>query len=125
MLQSSFNGRPAPGGIFEASTRTYRKKLPSRAFYWPLRAYPVDEPIVQQLKELRCEVVVLEVIKSNGFKETYKVDFQNFLKKSSLVDWSQKGDHRFPVRRYLPLEFWQKSDDQEGQDDDMPPDIPF
>lgn len=130
MLMSSFNGRPAPGGIFEESTKTFRKQLPSRAFYWPLRAYPIDEPIVQQLRNLQCETVALDVIDSDGCAESYSVKFDVFLEKSKLVDWPSKGDPRFPVRRYLALEFWHEGEpqspkEQEGQYDDMPPDIPF
>jgi len=130
MLMSSFNGRPAPGGIFEESTRIYRKQLPCRAFFWPLKSYPIDAPIVEQLKNLGCEMLVLEVIKNDGCSERYSVKFDVFLEKSTLVDWPQKGDPRFPVRRYLPLEFWEKDEprfanEKEDQADEMPPDIPF
>lgn len=106
MLMSSFNGKPAPGGVFSPITRTFCKRVGEKAFYWPEKAYPVDEPIVKKLKELECQTMLMVVIKKDDSCETFKVDFNTFLEKSTKINWPLRGDNRFPVRRYLSMDYW-------------------
>lgn len=108
MLLSRFNGMPAPGGTFDERTKVYCKKLAAKAYFWPMKGFPVDEPIVEQLKELGCETMVLVVTKYDAPTDMYTVDFQTFLQEAKAINWPNKGDKRFPVRWYLPLNRWQK-----------------
>jgi len=108
MLMSSFNGKPAPGGIFDPATRIYCKRIGEKAYYWPEKAYPVDQPVVNKLQELECQTMLMVVVKKDNSCETFQVNFNYFLKNSRKIDWPLRGDNRFPVRRYLSLSCWEK-----------------
>jgi hypothetical protein len=108
MLLSSFNGMPAPGGTYDDKTKVYCKKLAAKAYFWPMKGFPVDKPIVDQLRELSCETMVLVVTKPEEEADMYMIDFETFLRDAKAIDWPGKGDRRFPVRLYLPLNVWQK-----------------
>jgi hypothetical protein len=110
MLMSTFNGLPAPGGTFDERTKTYCKKLSPKAFFWPMRAFPVDGPVVDQLKNLHCETMTLLVIREDGEADRYTVDFETFTHGAKAIDWPRTGDRRFPARWYLPLGQWKKAE---------------
>jgi len=99
---------PAPGGTFDHRTKVYCKKLSSKAYFWPMKAFPVDKPVVDQLKALGCEKMFLVVTKEGGEIDRYSVDFRTFLEKAKTIDWPSKGDRRFPLRHYLDLGLWEK-----------------
>lgn len=108
MLLSTYNSLPAPGGTYDEGTRVYCKKLAAKSYFWPMKAFPVDKPIVEQLKARGCEKMVLVVVKDDGEVDKYIVDFQTFLQGAKAIDWPARGDKRFPVRFYLPLNQWKK-----------------
>lgn len=110
MLLSIYNGMPAPGGTYDDKTKVYCKKLAARAYFWPMKGFPVDKPIVEQLKARGCEKMVLVVVKDDGEADRYVVSLQTFLQGAKAIDWPARGDKRFPVRFYLPLNLWEKVD---------------
>lgn len=110
MLLSSYNGMPAPGGTFDHKSRVYCKKLSAKAYFWPMKAFPVDKPIVEQLKSLGCEKMVLVVTKEDGEVEKYTTNFSAFLRGAQAIDWPSRGDKRFPIRLYFPLSLWERAE---------------
>ncbi len=104
VLPSTFNGAPCFGGVFYESSRTYVKKLKLSAFYWPKRAFPVDAPVLDQLKRLKCETLVLHVADTG---DHYSINMDSFLENAEAIDWREK-DSRFPMRFYCPLDLWHK-----------------
>lgn len=104
VIPSIFKGAPCFGGVFYESSRTYVKKLKLSAFYWPKRAFPVDAPVLEQLKRLNCETLVLHVADTG---DRYLIDMDTFLQNAQAIDWRGK-DNRFPMRLYCPLDLWQK-----------------
>lgn len=104
VLPSTFNGAPCFGGVFYESSRSYVKKLKLSAFYWPKRAFPVDAPVLDQLKRLKCETLVLHVADTG---DHYSINMDSFLENAEAIDWREK-DSRFPMRFYCPLDLWHK-----------------
>lgn len=104
MLPSTFNGKPCFGGAFNSTTKTYVKKLKLLAFYWPLKAFPIDAPVLGQLKVFGCKTLMLHVADTDDW---YTITMEEFLQHAQAIDWRSK-DRRFPMRWYCPLDFWQK-----------------
>lgn len=104
VLPSTYNGNPCFGGVFYESSHTYVKKLKLSAFYWPKQSYPIDAIVLDQLKRLDCETLVLHVSDTG---DHYSIDMATFTEHAQAIDWRSK-DRRFPMRWYCPLELWQK-----------------
>lgn len=104
VIPSTFNGAPCFGGVFYESSRTYVKKLKLSAYYWPKRSFPIDAPVLDQLKRLGCETLVLHVADTG---DHYSIDMDTFLENAQAIDWREK-DSRFPMRFYCPLDLWHK-----------------
>ena len=102
-LMTTFNGKLAPGGLFNASTRTYIKACRSlnggRHPHKPdLGA--IDNLIMNNLRNMRCKVVQLEL--PDG---TFRISFQDFLEHAYSVKWN---DPRFKYPRwYCPIQYWE------------------
>ena len=104
MLQTTYSGKEAPGGVFDSWSRHYLKKCkkenagkhPHRDAYGGL-----DEGVVEQLRQLDCAAVWLEL--SDGRR--YRCDFEVFVANSFAVAWK---DGRFSDRRlYLDAHHWE------------------
>lgn len=91
-------------GAFNSTTKTYVKKLKLLAFYWPLKAFPIDAPVLGQLKVFGCKTLMLHVADTDDW---YTITMEEFLQHAQAIDWRSK-DRRFPMRWYCPLDFWQK-----------------
>lgn len=104
ILPSTYDGAPCFGGVFYDSSHVYVKKLKLSAYYWPKRSFPIDAPVLDQLKRLKCETLVLHVADTG---DRYSIDMDTFLQNAEAIDWREK-DNRFPMRWYCPLDLWQK-----------------
>ncbi len=101
-LLTTFNGRPAPGGMFDPTTKTYYKACRSRNGGQHPHRFDlggIDDPIVQRLKTLDCQKIVLEL--PGG---TFEIPFQTFLENAYSQRWN---DPRFThARWYCQARHW-------------------
>ena len=101
-LMTTFNGRPAPGGMFDPTTKTYYKACRSQNGGQHPHRYDyggIDDPIVQRLKALECKIIILEL--PGG---TFEIPFQIFLKCGYSQRWN---DPRFThARWYCQARHW-------------------
>ena len=101
-LLTTFNGKPAPGGLFDPTTKTYTKACRSQnggqhPHRFDLGA--LDAPIVERLKELSCNKIILELPGA-----TYEIPFKKFLENGYPQKWN---DARFPhARWYCQARHW-------------------
>lgn len=102
MLLSTYRGMPCPGGVYYHHTRTFVKKLKHSSYFWPKRAFPVDGPVLDRLKELGCRVLILQIAETG---QRYRISMEEFLANATCIDWT-KTDGRFPKRWYCPIEKW-------------------
>ena len=94
-LLTTFNGKPAPGGLFDPTTKTYTKACRSQNGGQHPHRYDlggIDDPIVERLKELSCNKIILEL--PGG---TFEIPFQIFLEYGYPQKWN---DTRFPHARW-------------------------
>ena len=102
-LRTYFNGKPAPGGLFDVSTRTYIKACRSlNGGHHPHKPDlgAIDNQILNELRNLRCKVIQLEL--PDG---TFRISFQDFLEHAYSVKWN---DPRFKYARwYCPIQNWE------------------
>ena len=101
-LMTIFNGRPAPGGLFDPTTKTYVKACRSQNGGQHPHRYDlggIDAPIVERLKTLGCKTVILEL--PSG---TFEIPFEKFLENGYPQKWN---DPRFPSARwYCQARHW-------------------
>lgn len=101
-LATVFNGRPAPGGLFDPTTKTYTKACRSQNGGQHPHRYDlggIDDPIIKRLAELACQKIVLEL--PGG---TFEIPFQIFLEYGYPQKWN---DTRFPhARWYCQARHW-------------------
>lgn len=101
-LMTSFSGKPAPGGLFDPTTKTYTKACRSQNGGQHPHRYDLgglDDPIVQRLKALECKIIILEL--PGG---TFEIPFQIFLEYGYSQRWN---DPRFPhARWYCQARHW-------------------
>ena len=101
-LLTTFNGKPAPGGLFDPTTKTYTKACRSQNGGQHPHRYDlggIDAPIVERLKELSCNKIILELPGA-----TYEIPFKKFLENGYLQKWN---DPRFPNPRwYCQARHW-------------------
>ena len=101
-LMTSFNGKPAPGGLFDPTTKTYTKACRSQNGGQHPHRYDlggIDDPIIKRLAELACQKIVLEL--PGG---TFEIPFQIFLEYGYSQRWN---DPRFPNPRwYCQARHW-------------------
>lgn len=102
MLLSRYRGMPCPGGVYYHHTRTFVKKLKISSYFWPKRAFPIDAPVLDRLKELGCKILILQIPETG---QRYRISMEEFLTNATSIDWS-KTDPRFPERWYCPIEKW-------------------
>lgn len=101
-LMTSFDGKPAPGGLFDPVTAIYYKACRSfnggqHPHHFDLGG--IDAPVIQKLKALGCQKIVLELPGA-----TYEISFSDFLRNAYPVTWN---DPRFPYARwYCPAVRW-------------------
>jgi hypothetical protein len=101
-LMTTFDGRPAPGGLYDTVTGTYYKACRSQnggqhPHRFDLGA--LDAPIVERLKNLECQKIVLELP-----GDTFEISFADFLKQGYTQTWN---DPRFPFERwYCQARHW-------------------
>lgn len=104
VLKSIFDGKPCFAGVFYEETRTYVKKLKQNTMYWPLKSFPIDDQVLEELKKRDCKTLVIHVSDTG---DRYSISLETFTKNAQAVDWSQK-DSRFPLRWYCSLDYWRK-----------------
>ena len=101
-LLTSFNGEPAPGGLFDPTTKTYTKACRSQNGGQHPHRYDlggIDDPIIKRLAELACQKIVLEIPGAS-----YEIPFERFLEYGYSQRWN---DHRFPNPRwYCQARHW-------------------
>ena len=101
-LLTTFNGKPAPGGLFDPTTKTYTKACRSQNGGQHPHRYDlggIDDPIVERLKELSCNKIILELPGA-----TYEIPFEKFLEYGYSQKWN---DTRFPNPRwYCQARHW-------------------
>ena len=101
-LMTSFSGKPAPGGLFDPTTKTYTKACRSQNGGQHPHRYDlggIDDPIIKRLAELACQKIVLEL--PGG---TFEIPFQIFLEYGYSQRWN---DPRFPNPRwYCQARHW-------------------
>lgn len=101
-LMTTFNGKPAPGGLYDPTTATFYKSCRSLSGGQHPHRYDLgglDSPVVERLKNLKCKKVVLEIPGA-----TYEIPFEKFLEKGYPQKWS---DTRFPhARWYCQARHW-------------------
>lgn len=101
-LMTTFNNRPAPGGLLDLQTGIYYKSCRSLNGGQHPHRYDlggIDAPIVERLKSLRCKKIVLEIPGA-----TYEILFERFLACGYPQKWN---DTRFPYPRwYAPASVW-------------------
>lgn len=101
-LLTTFNGKPAPGGLFDPTTKTYTKACRSQNGGQHPHRYDlggIDDPIIKRLAELACQKIVLEL--PGG---TFEIPFQIFLEYGYPQKWN---DTRFPhARWYCQARHW-------------------
>ena len=101
-LLTTFNGKPAPGGLFDPTTKTYTKACRSQNGGQHPHRYDlggIDDPIIKRLAELACQKIVLEL--PGG---TFEIPFQVFLEYGYSQRWN---DPRFPNPRwYCQARHW-------------------
>ena len=102
-LRTYFNDQPAPGGLLDASTKTYIKAC--RSFNGGRHPHKpdlgaIDNIILNTLRNIRCKVIQLEL--PDG---TFRISFQNFLDHAYSIQWN---DPRFKYPRwYCPMQYWE------------------
>ncbi|MGI6784148.1 MAG: hypothetical protein ACOX5A_07950 [Aminivibrio sp.] len=104
MLQTSYNGRPAPGGIYNPKTGHYVKacKNPAAGKHpYRLSFGGIDDLILEELKRLGCRTMTLKL----GDGATYHTDFNTFKENAFPIRWK---DPRFTggPRWYLDGQHW-------------------
>lgn len=101
-LLTTFSGKPAPGGLFDPTTKTYTKACRSQNGGQHPHRYDlggIDDPIIKRLAELACQKIVLEL--PGG---TFEIPFQIFLKCGYSQRWN---DPRFThARWYCQARHW-------------------
>lgn len=101
-LMTSFNGKPAIGGLFDPTTKTYTKACRSQNGGQHPHRYDlggIDDPIIKRLAELACQKIVLELPGA-----TYEILFKKFLENGYPQKWN---DPRFPhARWYCQARHW-------------------
>ena len=101
-LLTTFNGKPATGGLFDPTTATFYKSCRSlNGGQHPHRLDlgGLDAPVVERLKSLKCEKVILEIPGA-----TYEIPFKKFLENGYPQKWN---DTRFPhARWYCQARHW-------------------
>ena len=101
-LTTTYNGKPAPGGVFDTDTNTYLKICRARnAGFHPYRrdVGGIDAPVIEYLKEHNC--VQIEIHNAAG---VFCISFADFLKYGYSQKWK---DTRFQdARHYCPAKFW-------------------
>lgn len=104
-LTTTFNGRPAPGGMFDEGTNTYIKVCRSHNGGQHPHRYDlggIDDPIIQRLKTMNCQEIILEL--PGG---TYVISFRDFLENGYSQRWN---DPRFSFSRwYCQARHWRNT----------------
>ena len=102
-LMTTFNGKPAPGGLYDPISKKYIKACGKANAGFHPHKYALggfDDPVIQKLTELGCQQIQLEI--ATG---VYTISFQTFLGHGFLQRWKDPRYH-FP-RWYCPLDKWQ------------------
>ncbi len=106
LLRTTFDGRPAPGGVFDKPSCHFLKKCKKEnAGRHPRQDAlgGIDESVVEQLRRLDCVAIWLEL--ADGSR--YRCPFEVFLANSFAVAWK---DARFSDRRlYLASHHWEEA----------------
>jgi hypothetical protein len=101
-LMTSFNGKPAIGGLFDPTTAIFYKACRSLSGgQHPHRPDlgGLDSPVVERLIAFRCEKIVLEIPGAS-----YEIPFERFLENGYPQKWN---DTRFPhARWYCQARHW-------------------
>ena len=101
-LLTTFNGKPAPGGLFDPTTAIFYKACRSLSGgQHPHRPDlgGLDSPVVERLIAFRCEKIVLEIPGAS-----YEIPFERFLEYGYSQRWN---DPRFPNPRwYCQARHW-------------------
>lgn len=102
-LMTSFDGKPAPGGLYDPISKKYIKACRKANAGFHPHKYALggfDDPVIQKLIELGCQQIQLEI--ATG---VYTIPFQTFLEHGFSQRWRDTRYH-FP-RWYCPIDKWQ------------------